>query len=406
MKKILFILIALFLLFVATLVAIPYFFQDRIIEFAKTTLNEQLDAEVDFSRVGLSMIRSFPDLEINLHDFTVKGESPFEGETLAEIKKLTAAVNLKSLVVGDVVEVTKVMLKEPKIHLKVNQNGKANWDIMKETENVHVENETASEYKVSLQKYGVQNGELTYEDIASDYLMELKGFNHTGNGDFTQELFNLETQSTAESLSFYMDKIPYLKKVKATMDADFEVNMNEMKFTFLKNEMKLNDLHTNMTGFVAMPSDNINMDIQLNCPDTEFKHLLSLLPNIYTKEYESVETSGEMSLNAWAKGTYNASQYPAFQLKTNVKDARFKYPDLPLPIENIQANIDIANKDGNLDNTVVNIPQFTFNIDGQPMEIRAIVENPTTDPTFDMAAIGQLDFAKLSQAYPLEGVTN
>jgi len=405
MKKILIGLIVIFLLFVAVLVAIPYFFKDRIVDYAKTTLNEQLDADADFETVSLSMLRSFPDLEINLNNLTVKGNAPFEGTTLADIKKLTAAVNLKSLVMGDAVEVTKVMLKEPKIHLKVLKSGKANWDIVKDdTEGAVVENETGGDYKVALKKYGVQNGEFTYEDVGGNMLMEMKGFNHEGKGDFTQEQFNLETKSTAETLSFYMDNIPYLKKLKAKVDANFEVNMDQMKFSFLENKMMLNDLQANMVGSVAMPNDNINVDVQFNSPDTQFKHLLSILPNIYTKDYEKMDVTGEMSFSGFAKGVYNEKSYPAFQVKTNVKDGRFQYPGLPLPVENIQANLDVASNNGNLDNTVINMPQMSFSIDGQPMEIRAIIENPTTDPNFDMAAVGQLDFEKLAKAYPLEGV--
>jgi hypothetical protein len=64
-KKILFVLTALLLIFIGSLVALPYFFKDKIMLKAKTELNKMLNANVGFSDVDMSFIRNFPYASAN-----------------------------------------------------------------------------------------------------------------------------------------------------------------------------------------------------------------------------------------------------------------------------------------------------------------------------------------------------
>jgi len=73
-----FLLIFLFL-FIGVLIAIPYFFKDKILARAKTEMNNNLNAKADFGDLDISLIRNFPNISLGLNDITVDGIDEFEG---------------------------------------------------------------------------------------------------------------------------------------------------------------------------------------------------------------------------------------------------------------------------------------------------------------------------------------
>ncbi len=69
------------------------------------------------------------------------------------------------------------------------------------------------------------------------------------------------------------------------------------------------------TGSVAMIEEGINLVLTFNSPKTDFKHLLSMVPAIYAKDFESIQTSGKLMLDGHVKGLYNENNLPAFNCK-------------------------------------------------------------------------------------------
>ncbi|MCK7556927.1 AsmA family protein [Chitinophaga sedimenti] len=74
-----------FVVLIALLIAIPYFFKGKIMAKVKEELNKQLNAKVDFKDVDISLIRRFPRLAVALKEFSVTGVAPFEGDTLVAV---------------------------------------------------------------------------------------------------------------------------------------------------------------------------------------------------------------------------------------------------------------------------------------------------------------------------------
>ena len=76
----------------------------------------------------ITILKSFPDLTVDIADVKVSGNAPFEGVDLARIGSLTATIDIKS-VFGDKIDIKRVGLIKPYIHIRVLEDGKANYDI-------------------------------------------------------------------------------------------------------------------------------------------------------------------------------------------------------------------------------------------------------------------------------------
>ncbi|PLX01134.1 MAG: hypothetical protein C0594_14225, partial [Marinilabiliales bacterium] len=59
----------------------PVLFKDKLVEIAKQEINNQVNASIEFGEFDLSVFRSFPDLNFQIHDVKAIGKDDFENDT-------------------------------------------------------------------------------------------------------------------------------------------------------------------------------------------------------------------------------------------------------------------------------------------------------------------------------------
>lgn len=404
LRKFLKIVLIVFVVLVAAAVAIPYFFKDKIMAIVKTELNKQLNAKVDFKDVDISLIRHFPRLAVGLEELQIINVAPFEGDTLLAVKKIDAALNLMSVIKGDKMTIYNVTLDQPRVNAIVAANGDANWNITKpDTAQATADTAASKPFSMSLERYKVSDAYINYDDRQGNMQMIVDHLTHEGKGDFTQDLFTLETSTTAEAITFRYGLIPYLSHVGAKVDADLEIDNKTSTYTFKNGKVLMNNLELAVQGFFKLVNDSTyGMDLSFKAPSTKFKDLLSLVPSVYQQDFGKIKTEGTAAFDGFVKGTYSATQMPAFGLHLAVKNGFFQYPDLPKPVKNIQLALNVNNPDGVPDHTVVDMPAAHLEMDNTPLDLRLLVKTPISDMYVDGAAKGKLDLSKVTQFVKLE----
>ncbi|MFH2142013.1 MAG: AsmA-like C-terminal region-containing protein [Bacteroidota bacterium] len=395
------------LLLIAMVIAAPFVFKGKLIEMAKEEINNNVKAKVDFGEFDLSLFSTFPNMKFVINNVTVIGVDEFEGDTLANLKQFRTQVGLWS-VMSDKIKIRSIVIENPVIMAKVLPGGLANWDIAVESEDSTATDTTAEEetnYKLALKEFKIIDGQIIYDDKDMDVYAEIKNLNFDLNGDLAMDVTSLNTNTSIEEISVIMEGISYLKKAKMELKADIEADLENFKFTFKENLFRLNELELGFDGYVAMPDTNIDIDMTFDAKKTEFKNILSLVPAVYLNDFNTVQTSGKLALNGFAKGTYNASQLPAFDLTLLVENAMFKYPDLPGSANNIQIDLNVKNPDGIEDNTIVNLKKFHIDFAGNPFDMKMLVTTPVSDPNINGEVKGTIDLEKIKQIVPLEDMT-
>lgn len=405
MKKVLTILGVVLLVIVIAMVAIPFLFKDKIKAAVLDVANEQLNAKVDIKDFGLNLFSNFPKATLSLDNATIVGTGDFESDTLLQTKSASVTIDLMSLF-GDEYNISKIILDKASVHAKVLADGRANWDIMKADSTATVETSTESTpFKLNLQKISLNDCNIIFQNDSTNMKVMLNRWNGEISGDFSASETTLKTSSVIDEITFIMDGIPYLSKVKGVADATLNANFDNMKFTFTESKLQLNELKASIDGSFAVvgnDGEGLDLDLKLNAPDTQFKDILSLVPAMYTDDFKDVKTSGTASLDASVKGLMQDETYPAFDVKIAVNDAMFQYPSLPKAVNNINVNLAVNSKGGSLDNTVVDISKFNFNLGGNPFGGSLNITTPMTDPNLKAHANGTLNLGMIKDVYPLE----
>jgi uncharacterized protein involved in outer membrane biogenesis len=360
------------------LLVLPFVFKGKIVEAVKTAANDNLNAVVNFDDVSLSLIRNFPNLRLSIDNFSVKNNTaPFDSVELAKIGNLVAVVDIMS-VFSDEIQIKKIGIVDPVFDVRVTPDGIANYDIAKPDTAAVVEPETgeASTFKMKLKEYYIENGNISYNDQSMPMLMKLEGFNHEGSGDFTADVFKLVTNSNATKTTFWFDGVTYINEAKTDIKVDLEMDMANMKFTISNNEIKLNELYLEAGGWVSMPAEDIDMDISFKATKTDFKNLLSMVPAEFAKDLNGVDAGGNMGLDGYVRGKYNDTSMPGIGLNLFVENGRFKYPDLPKSVENIQVKAAIVADMNVMDNTTVDVDKFHMEMASSPIDMTLHLRTP------------------------------
>lgn len=395
----------------ALMVILPFAFKGKIKELVIEEGNKMLNAEFGFEDLDISLFREFPKASIGLEGFWLKGKDIFENDTLVRAGDLQVAVDLMSLFGDSGFDISKVLLADTYLKAIVLEDGRPNWDIMKSDSTV-VEEETASAadstvFRVLLKKLAVENLNIVYDDRQSNMYASISGFDATCSGDMSADNTTLDLEAGIQALTFKMDGIPYLSNARISADINVDADLKNGKYTLKENSFSLNAIQTAIDGWVAMPADApMSMDLSLNTSDINFKEILSLIPAIYAKDFETLKADGSVSLTAFAKGELAGdSILPQFEAVMQVKDGSFRYPALPAGVNAIQVNASVKNPGGIMDLTEIDINQFKFNMLDNVFGLTASVKNPISDPDFNFTANGILDLGQIKNVYPLEDMS-
>ncbi len=401
MKKILLILTVLIIVVLGATIILPIVYKDKIVAMVKDEVNKNVNAKVDFGAFDLSLISSFPNFSLSLQNLSVVGIAPFQGDTLISAKKLSLTIDLMSVIKGEQIDIKSISLKESFVNLIVLNNGKANWDIAKADSTKLEAANQPSKFKIALRKYEIVNSRIIYDDQSMGFKMTLDQFNHTGNGDFTQDLFVLSTKTEAANTNLWYGGVKYLHKANTLLTADIDMDMPHMKFTFKDNELTLNELVLGMTGWVAMPKENIDMDLKFAIRKNEFRNFLSMVPGVYKEGFKDLKSSGSLAMSAYVKGIFNDNKMPAFGLEVKIKNGQFQYPSLPVGVNNVQLDLKISNLDGIPDHTLISLNKLHAELGTEKIDARMNVSTPVSDANLDGTLNCNINFANLSKIVPL-----
>lgn len=396
------------LVLIALLVILPIVFKGKIVEQVKIAINENVDAKVDFGSFRLSFIRSFPDVSFRLNDLRVLGVDEFEGDTLASVKSFFVSVNLKSIFGSDGFEIKTIRIDQPRLFLKVLEDGTANWDIARESDHLvtdELEKDAAQEvdFKLALRRFQINNAHIVYDDREMQLLARMLNFNHTLTGDFTADFTSLAIRNTSiESLYVNYEGIPFLNEVFAELTADIDANLKDFEFTFRDNSFRMNDLLLAFEGTFAMPEDQMIMDFTFSSPQTAFKSFLSLVPAIYAQEFEELETEGSLAFNGFVRGILDDDNIPGFNVTIGVENGMFRFPDLPAAVTDVHIATHIHNPGGDPDLTEIDISRFSLNLGNNPVDMRLNVKTPVSDPQIDAFLSGRIDLSGVNEFFPLD----
>jgi len=391
------------------LVLVPVLFAGKISDRVKTELNRTLLARVDWRSAGLGFFHDFPNLTLTLDDFSIVGVGKFQGDTLAAIPRFRIVVDLASAIRAGLggsapIVVRAIELDRPRLALKALDDTTANWNITRPDTTKAKPAEAGKPMALSLKRFQLTDAHITFDNQAARLKAAIVGLSQTLSGDFSQDQVAVETRAHADTATVEFAGITYLNHVRVDLSVDAAADMVKKAVTLKQSGLRLNDLTLALSGSAASVGDDLDLDLTFGAPKTDFKSILSLVPAVYAKDFATVKTTGSLALSGNVKGKYGKTAFPAFNLRTKVDNATFRYPDLPLPARDIFLDLGITNPGGSADNTTVNLSRLHVVLGKNPVDATLVLRTPISDPDVDARMQGTVDLADLRRTIKLDNV--
>ncbi len=406
MRKILIGLLVFVVLLVVAAVAVPFVFKDKLRALADQQIAQRVRAKVQYdpANIDVSFLHSFPDLTLDIKELRVIGVDSFSRDTLAYLPDLRVGLDIMSVVRGGEIKINTVELARPDFSIKVLKSGLANWNIVISDSAAAAKGQDTSQVNLAIKGWKITDGHLRYEDLTLPFRMEARQVNHSGQGDFAQNVFDMTSHTTAGSLNMTYGGVAYVTDKKLDADVTLATDLNKMLFTFKDNKIKLNDFPFSFAGAVGLPNaTDITYDVTFKALETDFKNILSLVPGVYTASFKDVKTAGKVAFDGYYKGTQNATQMPGYGLNLTVTDGQFQYPNLPQAAKNINLKMMVDNPSGITNNLKVNIPQFHLDLGPDPVDGNVAIDG--LEPMkVDGRVKANINLAEALKVYPVAGV--
>jgi hypothetical protein len=359
MKKVGIIILIVFVVIVGALVSVPFFFKQTLLGKTKTTINNQLNAKVEFDGFKLSLFKNFPKVTLELQNVIVTGKDEFQADTLLYIANARAKMSLKSLFKKSGKSIEEINLFQPKLNLIMGETGNVNWDIVKESDSKSdVSTSSQAEmpdekFNLQLDKIEIKSGTVLYNDREIKMFQIFDNVNLDIKGKMYGTSTELLVEGKVDRFSVDYNGVNYISNLSLETTSLLNVDYEKMDISIIENELLLNRLPMEVTGLIQMPSDSTYFDLKLKTKDSGFENFLALVPPGYEEYMKKVKTSGTATISGTVKGLYFEEIYPALDLKIDVANGNFNYTDLPEAIKNIKADISVQKPEGDLDLTEV-----------------------------------------------------
>jgi hypothetical protein len=394
-KKILFYLFLSVTVVVLAFVGSVLLFKDRILQEFIDEANQTLGTPVDIGQIEISAWDDFPNLAITFKDVYVEDSHKqiyplFKAKTVAFSLNAIDAINGKYSIQG-------LKIEESETHLKIDQNGKTNFAIFKESKKTTGDNIGFDLHKVKLAKTIV-----VYQDLKLRQHHEFESEDLIASVKSTNRIYHIEAEGDVTIGKIEIKTLSLLEKKRFDVDAVVDYDDENRNVGIRKSRVSIGKSDFEVDGDYNF-KDRDMINVAINGKNTTIQTVLSLLPENITSRIKEYESRGDVYFSLVMKGEV---QKPLMTVSFGCKNASIFHP-------NYKSRIEEANLEGSFASPVLTdfsraeifLKNFSGKLNGKAFKANLSVQN-FDDPTIAVEFKGDIDAASIQNFYPIENVRN
>jgi AsmA protein len=342
---------------------LPFLFPQTFTKKIKHWANSSINGHISFSGTSLSFFKRFPALTLTLYDVKLRGSTPFEKDTLMAAKELSLGIDLSSLLKSKI-NINKIYLANAFINIQVDKEGRANYNIYKPKAQQTNAAADTGEASLGIEQILIEKSRLVYNDESMPMKINARGFNYTGSGDLSKDIFDLHTHTEIQSLDFSYGNQQYIVSKQVNADLVTQMNTKSLAFVFQKNDLMINKLPVQFTGKFVFLKEGYDMDFKIDSHQSDLGDIITAMPASYQKLLDKTEVDGIGNMQMSLKGKFIAKDNikPNLSMTVKVRNGYIANNKTPSPIRNLYLDFQTRLPGLNPDSLYTSIDSSYFNI--------------------------------------------
>ncbi|MEX0966567.1 MAG: AsmA-like C-terminal region-containing protein [Bacteroidia bacterium] len=294
--------------------------------------NEQLQVEVQVEDISFSFLSNFPYASVTFKDVQMRESFPGSEQNLAEVKSISLLFNIFNIF-SDNLQVEKIVVEDAIVFLRIDENGRTNFEIFKEDDQSTAETDTV--FSLDLKEILLVNVDLRFEDLSGGQKFRFVVDDAQLSGEFTADVFDLEFDGDLYADYFQIDSMRFVKDKRLKLAGILAVESAEKIYKIKEAELELGGSKFMVHGYVQQQGEDYYSDLEIEGRETDVKSLLALIPDEYLTSLEDYESSGRIYFEAQIKGIFTGSENPAINFDFGIEDATIRNKEKGIALENV-----------------------------------------------------------------------
>lgn len=326
---------------------------------------------------------------------------PSEPDTVEESSEMTYGIDLASLRLNSVdvsyTDLTQGMIADVE-GMTMSAKAKMKGDVL--AGNVvmslkgidYKQTSDSSAMQLKLNDLKIEgDAEMIGENVNADIKASSSFFNYAGDGQYAEfknlnfiydgnvnnyDVVKGNLELSLDDLSFVMDDEKYVDEADIRLMVPLDATLSAMDVKLGASQFALNNIFIDMIGDVAMPDDDIVVDLDIKTNTLIVEELIGLIPASMREDLlDGIDVKGELQLAAKVEGTYNENSMPAVNAEIKYNKGMISMPEmLPYSVTNfnthINADIDLNDKsDVYVNYLKANMSNSSFSLSGNIKDV-------------------------------------
>ena len=353
---------------------IPIFYADQINIKVKELMKESIKGEVDFEDINLSFYKKFPLLTATVTKPSIEGvqvDSLFT-DKLFEAESINLGVDIMALIDGKL-SFNKIYVNNPLVHVNVNEVGSANYDIFVPSDE---KEESDESLELKIEELHIEKAEVIYNDLASKLSFVASGFDYIGQGNMSDDIFDLNSKASIVSFDFNFDGVHYVKEKPILARLETKVDTKSLTFVFAKNNVRIKGLPVDFKGHFGFIENGYDMLFDVKTESATLEQLLSIIPPEYQYWLDDTKFAGDVDGKFHLEGKYVVvdNLAPSVSLSLKVKNGFIQNKQVNKPLEKLSLDFSYTLPRLDIYKGIVDVKQLSFNLDGKHSDMNFNVE--------------------------------
>ena len=360
LKKAAIVFAALFLLLILVLTIVPYIFKDEITDKIESIANENLNAEVRFDEIGLSVFKHFPALIVYAKNVNIVNKKvQFTSSNIVKAETAAVGVNFYSLLKGKII-LDAVYLDDADLNLEIDPKGNANFNIIKPSKSSDT---TQTEFKIK--KVVVNKTNISYNDKSAFLKFKVQDLNYKGTGDLSADIFDLNSNVKIKTFDFSLNGVDYVRSKPINAEIVTYIDAKALKFKFERNVIRIKNFPFSFNGHFAFIKGGYDFDLRMQSKNSTLEEMLSLVPPAYDQWREQMTITGNIDFRIFARGKYmqDQSEKPVVSADLQINNGTIAYKKIKEPLKDINISAKAQVRDLDINKLKFDLDNLSFNLD-------------------------------------------
>ncbi|WP_375579064.1 AsmA-like C-terminal region-containing protein [Marivirga tractuosa] len=316
MKRIRKFILYLFLFFILLFAggsAYLYYNQDQLIDKILSEVNKTIQTPVEVGTIDINWWTDFPNISLRFQDVFIEESLERSSFPLAKLEELALSFNTLDFLKGDY-SFEKIILKRGEVTIRTTRTGERNYDIIKssgESSNQSV--------NFNLKNIQIQAVQVNYvdESLKQSYLQFAESLYASLNK--VGEVYRIKAEGKINSKAIKIGEYSYFENKYLKVKAKLDYTQGAETVDILPSQILLSGNEFLVSGNYEIL--NSHMDIQVKGVESDFRTLISLLPEEYRKQLDDYESTGNAQFEGSLIGKLTSKESPRINFNFSVENA-------------------------------------------------------------------------------------